>query len=261
MFEGRQVFSGEVPTPSVEKPFKVDLTFGPNPLPPGSGEPEISGPASVSADFRGGGPRGPFLYPAACDSTRAVKMNNITPCAKDESAQPLTGVASASCSAVLTGVENREVRVEINFAGTFQAGPSRSSGYSTFGSGRPTGPVVEVDTAITAKEMTLRSGNLPPGPYVCRWLVDGNEVGTRTFTVKVAGVARAHNSQPARFSAARATRWLVRVGALHEEGSGHPEQAQHHPADGREGTNRAGTQDGEGPDRNAESHGEQDEDA
>ncbi len=96
---------------------------------------------------------------------------------------PLARPESVHCSAVLTRVGGREVRVEVVFNGQFQAGPSRSTGFTKHDAGSPDITVLSVGLKLSGIEMTLRPGPLPPGPYACRWLIDGKEVGRRAFTV------------------------------------------------------------------------------
>lgn len=66
--------------------------------------------------------------------------------------------------------------------GKFRAGPSQSTGFTAQHTAQATRSVLSARLALAGRDMTLRDG-LPPGPYFCRWLVDGVELGRRPFTV------------------------------------------------------------------------------
>jgi len=183
LYEGSLAYSVATDSSGTREPLDANLTFGPHPLPGGAWRCEISGIGSASVSFRGAGPTGPLMYASACDTAHVATLNTIHPCNSDEGDQPFHNLDSVTCSALLTGVAGKKLRFEVVFDGTFQAGPSKSTGFTAEHTADATGSVVSVNLALTGRDMTLRDGPLPVGPYACRWLVDGVEVARRPFTV------------------------------------------------------------------------------
>lgn len=183
LYEGSLAYSVETESTGTREPLDANLTFGPHPLPGGTWRCEISGIGNASVDFRGAGPTGPLMYTSACDSAHVAALNAIHPCNADEGDQPFHNLASVTCSALFTGVAGRKLGLEIVFDGKFQAAASQSTGFTTRQSAEATGSVLSATLPLSGRDMTLRDEPLPPGPYACRWLVDGVEVGRRPFTV------------------------------------------------------------------------------
>jgi hypothetical protein len=167
------------------EPFSLWYTLGPDPLPGGEWECEVTGSSTDRVLVRSSGPRGDFLRGGACASSDAVEISDVVNvCPRSDQMKRFRDVESVTCSAILAGVQDREVRMEIEFEGEFEAGGAEADGWDRHESATAPLPIVATYLSFDGEAMTLEpDSELPPGPYTCRWLVDGDEVGHRSFRV------------------------------------------------------------------------------
>lgn len=167
------------------EPFSLWYTLGPDPIPGGEWECEMTGGSTDRVAVRSSGPRGDFLHGGVCTSTEAVEVSaTVNVCPRRDRADEFRDVEAITCSAILAGVEDREVRMEIEFEGEFDTGGAEVEGWDGNESATAPLPIVATYLSFDGEAMTLEPGSdLPPGPYTCRWLVDGDEVGHRSFRV------------------------------------------------------------------------------
>jgi hypothetical protein len=127
------------------------------------------GRRGVAGSARSAGPADPVVGAAVCDTTAASEPGQ-SGCETDASAVPLTG-DSITCSAVFAGRQGRLGAIEL---------VNKSDGAETV-VGR-----VELPLPLPLTELYLTyspPGGPAPGTYACRYLVDGQVIAEKPFTI------------------------------------------------------------------------------
>jgi hypothetical protein len=181
--DGEALFERTVQPTGSRQPLDAHLTLGPHPLPRGRWTCEVGDEASNRVSFRTSGATGRFLYPAACASVDTVDVGGSKSCHRDASRRRLRDVDSVTCSAVLDDVAEKPIRLEIEFKGEFDVLGSHSVGYTRRGEAQSDIEIANAYITLDTEQMTMASGPLPPGPYECRWIVDGETIGSRSFEI------------------------------------------------------------------------------
>ena len=185
-YDGREAYSDRLVLDNWrEEPLALWVTVGPEPLPGGDWECELTGDSTEWTEVRSTGPRGDFLHGGACETADTVEVTeDVGVCAREDRSTSFRHVESVTCSAVLTDVADRPVRLEVEYEGAFDAGGRELDSWRGDKTLRTDMPVVSSYVAVDGESMTRRRGSdLPVGDYTCRWLVDGDELGRQRFVV------------------------------------------------------------------------------
>lgn len=128
---------------------------------------------SESIGFQLNGPTGSLLYSSACDLREIVSPDHLI-CKQDR--VTISGARAVACTAVMSGAENREVEVDLIYAGGQVQPFTRSD------NGTVRNQLVPASLAVQASDIGTASA-MPAGRYTCRWLIDGRQVGQKDFQI------------------------------------------------------------------------------
>lgn len=187
LFDGEETYADRLTLSNRRAvPMAVWVTLGPSPLPRGDWECEITGDASETTTVRTSGPAGDFVHAGVCDSDDAVEVTESTnACPRGDVTSSFDDIESVTCSAVLADIAERRVRLELDYDGTFDVRGREVDGWSDHETVRTSSTVATAYLVVDGASMTRGSrSDLPAGRYTCRWLVDGDERGARSFTVR-----------------------------------------------------------------------------
>jgi hypothetical protein len=130
--------------------------------------------SSKSLSFRTSGPGGPLLYQSACISTGIDSSTAL--CGQDQST--LTSPSSISCTAVVVGAEQKQVKLDFVYQG---GGPVQ--GFSRTANPQPDREFYAASITLQPQDVALSTTTMPPGKYTCLWSIDGRQVGEKDFQV------------------------------------------------------------------------------
>lgn len=169
LYEGQPMPLRSTTVPAGSVTMWTDVSFGGATLPGGRWGCRFAVAGDTDGEaFASGGPTGPIVDVAACLKEGTAAAGRARVCRADRSSAPFPRRGEITCSAIYAGGKNTMARVELVYRG------------------RETGIAVEQRLPLPVAAVGAhfsRAGGLPAGPYACRFLLAGEPVAEKSFSV------------------------------------------------------------------------------